>query len=102
MSVTKQCRDLKLGDSTYIECDSVSQSNNITRRMGAIARFPAEMQETIFLPMVTNKPEGTGLGLPIAQTLVQRHGGLIEYDICNGKTCFIVYLPLETPYANNK
>jgi len=63
--------------------------------------IPADMQETIFLPMVTTKPEGTGLGLPIAQSLVQRHGGLIEYDVCNDETCFIVYLPLETPYANN-
>ncbi len=48
MSLTKQCRDLKVGDSTYIECDSVSQSNNVTRRMGAIARLPAEMQEMRF------------------------------------------------------
>lgn len=63
--------------------------------------IPADMQETIFLPMVTTKPEGTGLGLPIAQSLVQRHGGLIEYDICDGNTCFIVYLPLEANNANN-
>jgi two-component system nitrogen regulation sensor histidine kinase GlnL len=61
-----------------------------------------DIKETVFLPMVTNKPEGTGLGLPIAQSLVQRHGGLIEYDECDGKTCFIVYLPLEKPHANNK
>ena len=57
--------------------------------------IPVEMQETIFLPMVTTKPEGTGLGLPIAQSLIQRHGGLIEYDACDGETCFIVYLPVE-------
>ena len=63
--------------------------------------IPEELRETIFLPMVTNKPEGTGLGLPIAQSLVQRHGGLIEYDDCDGHTCFVVYLPLETPYANH-
>jgi len=64
--------------------------------------IPAEMQETIFLPMVTNKSEGTGLGLPIAQSLIQRHGGLVEYDTRDGKTCFIIYLPLELPYANSQ
>lgn len=64
--------------------------------------IPADMQETIFLPMVTNKPEGTGLGLPIAQSLIQRHGGLIESDECDGKTCFIIYLPQELPHANIK
>lgn len=57
--------------------------------------IPEEMQETIFLPMVTSKPDGTGLGLPIAQTLIQRHGGLIEYENTDDKTCFIVYLPVE-------
>jgi len=64
--------------------------------------IPDDMQETIFLPMVTTKPEGTGLGLSIAQSLIQHHGGLIEADVCDGKTCFIVYLPLETSHANNK
>lgn len=64
--------------------------------------IPDELKETAFLPMVTNKPGGTGLGLPIAQSLVQRHGGLIEYDVCDGQTCFIVYLPLEIPNANIK
>lgn len=64
--------------------------------------IPDELKETVFLPMVTNKPGGTGLGLPIAQSLVQRHGGLIEYDVCDEQTCFIVYLPLEIPNANIK
>lgn len=53
-----------------------------------------EMQETMFLPMITGKKDGSGLGLPIAQTLVQRHGGLIEYEPYDDKTCFTVYLPI--------
>jgi two-component system nitrogen regulation sensor histidine kinase GlnL len=64
--------------------------------------IPTDMRETIFLPMVTSKSEGTGLGLPIAQSLIQRHGGLIEFGECDSKTCFIIYLPLESSYANNK
>ncbi len=55
--------------------------------------IPEDMVETMFLPLVTGRKDGSGLGLAIAQNLVQRHDGLIEYERCDGKTCFIVYLP---------
>jgi two-component system nitrogen regulation sensor histidine kinase GlnL len=45
--------------------------------------------------MVSGQPGGTGLGLPIAQELVNQHGGLIECESRPGKTKFYVYLPLE-------
>ena len=64
--------------------------------------IPPEMRETVFLPMVTTKPDGTGLGLPIAQSLIQRHGGLVEYDSCDDNSCFIVYLPVESVDADTK
>jgi hypothetical protein len=44
MSVTKQCRDLNVGDSAYIEADTIEQSHNITRRMNLAARLPVEMK----------------------------------------------------------
>lgn len=61
--------------------------------MDAGKGIPEDMVETMFLPLITGRKDGSGLGLPIAQNLVQRHGGLIEYERCGGKTCFIVYLP---------
>jgi two-component system nitrogen regulation sensor histidine kinase GlnL len=57
--------------------------------------IPPEIKNGAFYPMVTGRPEGTGLGLSIAQSLVQSHGGLIEYERANEKTCFRVLLPLE-------
>ncbi len=54
-----------------------------------------EMLEQMFLPMVTGRSEGTGLGLPIAQSLIGHHGGLIECVSQPGETVFSVYLPLE-------
>ena len=39
--------------------------------------IPPELQDSIFFPLVTSRPEGTGLGLPLAQELISRHGGLI-------------------------
>ncbi|HHM04281.1 MAG TPA: nitrogen regulation protein NR(II) [Gammaproteobacteria bacterium] len=54
-----------------------------------------DMLEHIFYPMVTGRAEGTGLGLPIAQALVNQHGGLIECSSEPGETVFTLLLPLE-------
>ena len=61
--------------------------------------IPAELRDRIFFPMVTGTAGGTGLGLPIAQDLINRHNGLIECDSQPGETRFLVYLPLEQPNA---
>ena len=57
--------------------------------------IPAELQDTVFYPLVTSDPEGTGLGLPAAQELISRHGGLIEFESRPGRTVFMVQIPLE-------
>jgi two-component system nitrogen regulation sensor histidine kinase GlnL len=57
--------------------------------------IPAELQDTIFYPLVTGNPHGTGLGLPAAQELIGRHGGLIEFESRPGRTVFLVRVPLE-------
>ncbi len=58
--------------------------------------IPPELQERIFLPMVTGSEGGTGLGLTIAQNIVNRHRGLIECRSKEGETVFSVFLPLES------
>ena len=56
---------------------------------------PAEIRDTVFYPLVAGRAEGTGLGLGIAQDLVSRHGGLIEFDSVPGKTVFTILLPMD-------
>ncbi|MEO1244945.1 MAG: nitrogen regulation protein NR(II) [Pseudomonadota bacterium] len=58
--------------------------------------IPPQLQDSIFYPLVTSRPEGTGLGLPAAQELISRHGGLIEFESRPGRTVFLVRLPLCT------
>lgn len=58
--------------------------------------IPQELQDTIFYPLVTSRSDGTGLGLPAAQELISRHGGLIEFDSRPGRTVFIVRIPLQS------
>jgi len=57
---------------------------------------PAEIRETIFYPLVSGRADGSGLGLGIAQDLVSRHGGLIEFDSAPGRTIFVIYLPMDS------
>ena len=55
----------------------------------------ASLANTIFLPMVTNKADGTGLGLPIAQEIISQHRGIIKFESTATGTTFSVLLPLE-------
>ena len=55
----------------------------------------ADIQDKIFYPMVTGRPEGTGLGLSIAQSMINQHQGIIEFNSEPGYTEFTIFLPLE-------
>ena len=60
---------------------------------------PPDLAEAVFYPMVSGHAEGSGLGLPIAQSLVSRHGGIIEYGREAGETTFSILLPITLPPA---
>jgi len=55
----------------------------------------AELQETIFYPMVSGRADGTGLGLAITQNIISQHQGLIECESQPGNTVFSLLLPIE-------
>ena len=61
-----------------------------------------DIAEKIFFPMVSGHAQGSGLGLTIAQSLVQNHGGIIECQSQPGTTQFSMFLPLvaEPPAQN--
>jgi len=57
--------------------------------------IPAEDQARLFDPLFTTKPQGFGLGLPIAREFVKRHGGQLEVRSGpEGGTICTVTLPL--------
>jgi len=56
---------------------------------------PADLIKTLFLPLVTGRTNGTGLGLAVAQDLATRHGGIIEFTSQPGRTVFSLLLPIE-------
>jgi len=72
-------------DSTAAEL-TVSDSGN---------GVPADKLRSIFDAFVTTKPDGTGLGLPIARTIVEIHGGTIwAENRRDGGAAFHVTVPL--------
>ena len=55
---------------------------------------PEKIQDRIFNPLVSGREGGTGLGLSLAQTFVQYHQGVIEFESRPGRTIFRILLPL--------
>jgi signal transduction histidine kinase len=58
--------------------------------------IPRDIRSTLFEPFVSRgKPNGTGLGLAIAKSVIEAHGGTIEFRSSRTGTVFMVKLPLE-------
>jgi signal transduction histidine kinase len=53
----------------------------------------AAVQDSLFEPLVTDKADGTGLGLAVARDIVRRHSGSITWQRREGQTWFAVRLP---------
>ena len=75
-----------------------------TRREGAFVQvliidngpgIPAEVLPHIFEPFYTTKPvgEGSGMGLEIAQRIIQQHDGRLEVQSSAAGTTFCAWLP---------
>jgi two-component system nitrogen regulation sensor histidine kinase GlnL len=56
--------------------------------------IPGGLLDRIFFPLVSGREGGSGLGLSLAQTFVEQHGGLIECESRPGLTDFRMLLPL--------
>jgi len=82
----------------------VARSATIARKLHRLALelavidngpgIPPDLLEKVFHPLVSGRDGGTGLGLTLAQTYVQHHGGLVECESQPGRTVFRIILPL--------
>jgi two-component system nitrogen regulation sensor histidine kinase GlnL len=55
---------------------------------------PEDLTERIFLPLVSGRAEGSGLGLPLAQQIAREHGGALSYRSRPGHTVFTLMVPV--------
>jgi signal transduction histidine kinase len=61
--------------------------------------IPDTLIESLFEPFVTTKPEGLGLGLSIARTVVDTHGGRIWAENAEGSGATISFLLPTAPVS---
>ena len=60
--------------------------------------IPEEIEKRLFDPFFTTKEAGTGLGLSIAMRIVEKSGGLLQYQTQVGRgTTFGIVLPSVVP-----
>lgn len=52
------------------------------------------VRNRLFEPMVTTKPKGIGMGLPVVRRIVERHGGTVAYQPKEQGARFVVRLPI--------
>ena len=61
---------------------------------------PEELAEQVFLPLVSGRAEGSGLGLALAQQVAREHRGSLAYRSRPGHTLFTLLLPLPDDEAS--
>ena len=107
LNVVRNARQAK-GDRVAVRTRVVHQAHIGRRQHPLAARIdviddgpgvPPDLAESMFYPMVSGRAEGSGLGLPIAQSLVSRHGGIIEHERSGGETVFTILLPVSGTFA---
>lgn len=64
---------------------------------------PEDLAERIFLPLVSGRAEGSGLGLSLAQQVAREHRGSLSYRSRPGHTVFTLLIPVpDEPDATSE
>jgi two-component system nitrogen regulation sensor histidine kinase GlnL len=64
---------------------------------------PESLAEQVFLPLVSGRADGTGLGLALSQQVAREHRGTLAYRSRPGHTVFTLLLPYPaTPPTNDE
>ncbi|MBQ76445.1 MAG: PAS domain-containing sensor histidine kinase [Gammaproteobacteria bacterium] len=88
---------IRLVTRTERQFTIASVRHRIVLRIDIIDNGPGieeSLKEHLFLPMISGRPEGTGLGLSMAHSIICQHRGTLTFDSEPGRTMFTVIIPL--------
>jgi two-component system nitrogen regulation sensor histidine kinase GlnL len=105
LNVARNAAQAMQGNGTITLRTRVARRATLAKRMYRLALLvqvvddgpgvPEELKDRIFLPLVSGREGGHGVGLTIAQNFVTQHHGTIELESEPGRTCFSILLPIE-------
>lgn len=81
-------------DLRFLKGDTVSPNKLSIEISNNGAAIPAEIMESMFVPFVTYKKGGTGVGLALVKKVVELHYGSISVESDASRTAFTILLPL--------
>jgi len=83
-----------IGESKFNTACKISVSDNGPG-------IPEEIKDSIFFPMISGKEQGSGLGLPITQGIINQHKGVLQFKSRPGNTEFSIIIPISTNIKMN-
>lgn len=83
---------LASGRSSVIRIDIVDNGKGV----------PDSLRSLLFLPLVTGRRDGTGLGLALSQQIAAAHGGLLTFEPLERGSRFSLYLPLANDQSGHR
>lgn len=92
-----------LGSKPQVQIQlSLKPPQRITLTISDTGPGPSEgVQQTLFEPFVTGKPDGVGLGLSVAREIAEQHGGRLDWYREDSRTVFTVNLPTQVAEARS-
>lgn len=77
---------LQSGQGSVIRVDIVDNGQGV----------PESLRSLLFLPLVTGRRDGTGLGLALSQQIASAHGGLLTFEALERGSRFTLLLPFAS------
>jgi signal transduction histidine kinase len=85
--------------------NKLNQDGVVIRVVDDGAGIPEELRTRLFNPFVSSKESGTGLGLWVSRSIVEKHGGSIRLEGSTSKsrsgTTVAIFLPLRAISRKN-
>lgn len=85
------------GQSPVVELSAVRSADQICLIVSDNGHgFPAEDRKRLFEPFYTTRPQGTGLGLAVVDSVAEAHGGEVVVESGKHGSTFVICLPAES------